>query len=52
MWLTFKLHFMICADCRRHLYKMQQMINSMGHIPPESEVPDDVLEHLIGLIGR
>ena len=45
MWL----HLMLCKSCRVHLAKMRTMIDSLGAIPPETEVPPEFLERLTAL---
>ncbi len=44
--MRFRMHLAMCRDCKAHLGKMRQMIDAMGHIPPETEVPDEMLERL------
>jgi Putative zinc-finger len=48
MWrkMNFRMHIAMCKDCTTHLGKMRQLIDSMGYIPPETEVPPEMLERL------
>jgi anti-sigma factor RsiW len=51
-WKSFniKLHLMLCPNCRVHVAKMREMVDSMGYIPDETDVPDDVMEKLLELV--
>ena len=49
-WLTFRFHLLVCSSCRQHLVNMRQLVEAMGRIPPETEVPLVVIERLRGLV--
>ncbi len=44
--MSFRMHLAMCRDCKTHMGKMRQMIDSIGHIPPDTEVPDEMLRRL------
>ena len=46
MRINFRMHIAMCPDCRSHLGKMRRLIDSMGHIPPDTEVPEELLQRL------
>lgn len=48
-WLRFQLHLLVCPSCRQHLANMRQLVDALGRIPPETEVPLRVVERLRGL---
>ncbi|MDJ0764280.1 MAG: zf-HC2 domain-containing protein [Myxococcota bacterium] len=49
--MKFKLHIAICPNCKTHLNKMRQLIASMGRIPPDTEIPEEMLDHLSRLLS-
>ncbi len=50
--MGFKMHLAMCRDCKTHLGKMRQMIDALGHIPPDTEVPDEMLKRLNRFISK
>ena len=41
--LRFRLHIALCSDCRRYVAKVRQLADVMGELPPEDEVPEDLM---------
>ena len=50
--LSFKMHIAMCPNCKTHLDKMEQLIKSMGHIPDDTEVPEEMLRRLAGIFSK
>ena len=37
---SFLLHILMCRDCRRHLKKMRQLINSLHNLPESTNITE------------
>lgn len=47
----FRFHIWWCRDCRLHVGKMEQLVEALGTIPPDEEVPEE-LERLSSEFGK
>ena len=41
----FRLHLIFCKNCRVHVHNMEQLIDAMGTIPEEEDVPEEMIKH-------
>jgi predicted anti-sigma-YlaC factor YlaD len=44
--LQMRFHLMMCKDCRAHLKKMRHLVDSLGYLPPDTEVPEEMVARL------
>ena len=45
-------HLLMCKNCRVHVAKMRTMIDSLGRIPPDTDVPPEFLERLTAVLPQ
>lgn len=43
--MRFGMHIMLCPHCRVHLKNMQKTVDALGRLPPEAEIPEEIIEH-------
>ena len=44
--LDIRFHLMMCKDCRAHLKKMHHLADSLGYLPPDTDVPEEMIDRL------
>ena len=45
--LGMRIHLMLCKDCRIHLVKMRQLVDSLSQIQDDTPHPQDLVKRLI-----
>ena len=38
----FKFHIWWCKDCRVHVEKMEGLVDALGTIPPDEDIPEEL----------
>ena len=46
--VQFKIHMTACPSCRVHVQKMQQLISNLKSIPDDAELPEGMIERIMG----
>lgn len=41
----FELHLRLCRSCESHVEKMTELVRTLGRLPPDTEVPEDLVRH-------
>lgn len=41
----FELHLRLCRSCEVHVEKMAELVRTLGRLPPDTEVPEDLIRH-------
>ena len=42
--IRFRIHMVMCTNCRNHVHKMEHMVDAMGSIPDDTQVPEEMLK--------
>lgn len=43
--MRFRMHVAMCKPCRRYVEQMRQTIAALGQLPPDTDMPPELIDH-------